>query len=110
MCSEIIHIDLSYECVTTNPPPGLMMLNITAYFVATASYSSVRNRKELRKCLLPYSTDLNKRQMYGSAVHHSLTVIQIRDKCMPVSPPKTYCHTNKRQMYGSAVHPRLTVI
>ena len=43
MCSEIIHIALSYECVTENPPPGLM-LNITAHFVATASYSSVRNR------------------------------------------------------------------
>ena len=40
----ISHIALSYECVTTNPPPGLMMLNITAYFVATAAYSSVRNR------------------------------------------------------------------
>ena len=44
MCSEIIYIALSYECVTKNPPPGLIMLNITAYFVATASYSSVRNR------------------------------------------------------------------
>ena len=44
MCSEIIYIALSYECVTKNPPPGLMMLNITAYFVATTSYSSVRNR------------------------------------------------------------------
>ena len=29
------------------------------------------------------------------------SAMQIRDKCMTVSPAKPYCHTNKRQMYGS---------
>ena len=33
--------------------------------------------------------------------HPSLTVIQIRDTCMAVSPLKPYCHTNKRHMHGS---------
>ena len=67
--------------------------------------------------LKPYC-HTNKRQMYGGlstqallsykqetnvwqSVHPSLTVMQIRDKCMVVSPLKPYCHTNKRQMYGS---------
>ena len=43
------------------------------------------------------------------SVHPSLTVVQIRDKCMTVSPPKSYCSTNKRQMYDSQ-STRLTVV
>ena len=44
----------------------------------------------------------NKRQMYRNHSNPSLTVIEIRDKCMAVSAPKIYCHTNERQMYGSS--------
>ena len=36
-----------------------------------------------------------------SWVHPSLSVIQIRNICMAVSPPKPYCRTHKRHMYGS---------
>ena len=47
--------------------------------------------------LLLYKQETNVWQ----SVHASIPVVQIRDKCMAVSPPKSYCHTNKRQKYGS---------
>ena len=37
--------------------------------------------------------------MYES-VHPKPTAIQIRDKCMEVSPPKPYSHTTIRRMHG----------
>ena len=44
LCSEIIRISLSHECVTKIPHPSLIMLNITMYFTATVSCSLVSNR------------------------------------------------------------------